>query len=287
MRGTTHSVFLATLVLLQPVALQSATNNPLASTAAPIVSQLHVLSIHVPDSAKFDAVCRLLGEGLGLPKVYGEPSQPPNNGKRNYAGFSVGNAYLEPCGPYAGDPPFTVDQPVRFCGLTFDPAKSLDVAAQVMAERGIPRSEITGAAGRFSLFQTTDTNLTGRYQAVGLWEIKDPQDCLTLKSVKSLLEQANGGPLGVKRLAEIRLKCAGSASMRQWANFLAPAKRDGNLLSVGEGPVFRLIPVGEQDDNSVEGVVIEVESLDRARRVLEPKAMLRPSAFHGLELRPG
>src|SRR5512144_1198541 len=75
-----------------------------------MVSQLHVLSIHVRDHAAFEGVCRLLGQELDLPLLYREPNQPHNDTERLYAGFSVGNTYLEPCGPYASDPPFTAEQ---------------------------------------------------------------------------------------------------------------------------------------------------------------------------------
>ena len=111
-----------------------------APAPTPVVSQVHVLSIHVPDHAAFDAVFFFFRDVVQLPPVYGEPSQPGNKEKRLYAGFSVGNAYLEPCGPYPSDAPFSSNRPARFHGLTFSPATTLAENAQDLTRRGISHS---------------------------------------------------------------------------------------------------------------------------------------------------
>jgi hypothetical protein len=258
-----------------------------ASEPQPIVSQLHVLSIHVRDHAAFDGVYRLLGKELDLPLIYREPSQSNNEAERLYAGFSVGNTYLEPCGPYASDPPFTAAQPARFCGMTFRPASTLKVAAERMAQQSMKHSDVPEAGGRFSLVQTWDARLTGRYQAVGLWTINDPQDRLNLSCVKSTLAEAKGGALGVKRLLEIRIRYAGEDSLKQWSNFLAPARHEGQVWFVGDGPALRFISSKEPYENQVEGIVLEVESLEKAKQVLAARRLLGKATSEGIELEQG
>jgi len=107
----------------------------------PAVSQVHVISVHVRDQATFDAVFLFFRDVLRLPLIYGEPSSPDHGDRTLYAGFSAGNAYLEPCGPYKTDAPYGPDRPARFHGLTFVPATTIAAAATELGRRKIAHSE--------------------------------------------------------------------------------------------------------------------------------------------------
>lgn len=254
-----------------------------APVAKPVISQVHVISIHVPDHAAFDAVFLWLRDVIQLPRVYGEPSKPGNKEERLYAGFSVGNAYLEPCGPYSSDAPFSPDRPARFHGLTCSPATSLPADVKEMERRGISNTGLSGGGGRFRFTHLSDASMSGSLLSVGLWEIEDKNDRVNLGFVSSLLQEAKGGALGVKRIEEVRVGHSGKASLEQWANFLAPATREGDAWVVGNGPVLRLVPSTE---NRIESIVLKVESIEKAKAVLVARNLVGKQTSDGVELDP-
>jgi hypothetical protein len=247
-----------------------------APAPAPVVSQLHVLSIHVKDHATFDAVFLLCQDVLELPRVYGELSKPEDSSRRLYAGFSVGNAYLEPCGPYQDDAPFRRDQPARFHGLTFGPATTLADAAKALEDRIIPHSGVMAGGPMPYFVYVRDPSLTGRRLAVSLWEIQNTNDHAHLRFLRSSLDESKGGALGVQRLEEVRIGFREAVSLAQWGKFLAPAEREGDVWFVGQGPALRLVPGPE---TGPESIVLKVESLTRAEAALNRKNL-------GCEVRP-
>ena len=156
-----------------------------------------------------------------------------------------------------------------------------------MAQQSMKHSGVPEVGGRFSLIQIWDARLTGRYQAVGLWTINGPQDRLNLSCVNTTLAEAKGGALGVKRLLEIRIRYAGEDSLKQWSNFLAPARHQGQVWFIGNGPALRFIAAKEPDENQVEGIVVEVESLEKTKRVLDAKRLINEVTSEGIELDQG
>jgi hypothetical protein len=243
-----------------------------AATPAPLVSQLHVVSVHVKDHATFDAVFLWFRDVIKLPLIYGELTKPTDQGKTCYAGFSVGNCYIEPCGPYRSDPGFSPDQPARFHGLTFTCGVPIADAAVELGRRTIAHSDLIQGWGP-SFIYVTDGLLTGRRQAVSLWEIQDPNDHANLNFVASSLRQAQGGPLGVKRISEIRIRYPAQENLAQWQSFLSPAGHKADTWTVGNGPVLRFVPGQE---NEIESIVLEVESLEKAAAAMS-KAGLHAS----------
>ena len=207
-----------------------------------MVSQVHVVSIHVRDRAAFDSVFLLFRDVLQVPLVYGSLSRPGNENERLYAGFSVGNAYLEPCGPYSSDAPFSPDQVARFHGLTFSPASSLVEDTQELGRRAISHGPIVGGGSLPHFVYFDDTLLTGKLLAVSIWEIQDKKDRVNLDFLRSSLQEANGGALCVKRIDEVRIGCPGDANREQWSHFLTPAKHEGDAWFIGNGPALRLVP---------------------------------------------
>jgi hypothetical protein len=252
-----------------------------APAAKPVVSQVHVLSIHVPDHAAFDAVFMLLQDVIQVPLVYGEPSKPGDKTKRLYAGFSVGNAYLEPCGPYSSDAPFSPDRPARFHGLTCAPATSLADSAQEMTRRGISHTGVSGTRARFA--HVTEAALSGKLLSFGFWERDDQQDRVNLNFLSSMLREANGGALGVKRLDEVWVGYSSQTNLEHWGRLLAPARREGDVWFVGNGPALRLVP---SQENRIESIILQVESLVKAKTVLVQRNLLGKLTPDGIELDP-
>ncbi len=253
-----------------------------AAAPAPLVSQLHVVSVHVKDHATFDAVFLFFRDVVRLPLLYGEVSKPTDQGKTLYAGFSAGNCYIEPCGPYPSDPAFSPDQPARFHGLTFACAMPIADAATELDRRTISHSSLIKGWGP-SFVYATDGLLIGRRLAVSLWEIQDPNDHANLNFVASSLQQAQGGPLGVKRIAEIRIRYPAKENLAHWQGFLAPAEHRGDTWTVGNGPVLRFVPGQE---NEIESIVLEVESLDKAAASLSQAGLLGRRTDDAIELDP-
>jgi hypothetical protein len=239
-----------------------------APASRPVVSQVHVLSIHVKDHATFDAVFLLCRDMLELPWIYGELSTPENPDPRLYAGFSVGNAYLEPCGPYPDNAPFSSEQPARFHGLTFSPVTTLDEAVKALEERVMPHSGVVAAGTVARFVYLRDTLLTGKRLAVSLWEIQDANDHANLHFLRSSLEDSQGGALGVQRLEEVEIGFRDTASLEQWGEFLAPTRNEDDVWFVGKGPALRLVP---SDDLQPLSIVLRVESLKRAEAALKRK----------------
>jgi hypothetical protein len=249
--------------------------------ATPVVSQVHVVSVHVPDHATFDAAFHLFRDTLKLPWVYGELSTPASGAERLYAGFSVGNAYLEPCGPYATDAPFSAAQPARFHGLTFTPGLGIVAVAAELEGRNIPAAQIAGGGVFPRFIYLRDTLLTGGKQAVSIWEIQNPNDRVSLETLRAALQAAHGGPLGVERMDEVWLGVPGQENLAQWRRLLAPAKHKGGIWRMGDGPALRMVSGQELH---VEAIVLRVKSLKAAEEYLSQVQLGSTPTADGLEL---
>jgi hypothetical protein len=256
---------------------------PSVIAAPSVVSQVHVVSVHVQDQATFDSVFLFFRDTIKLPLIYGEVSTPETRGQTLYAGFSVGNAYIEPCGPYKSDAPFSAGQPARFHGLTFAPATSIAEDANELGRRSISHSQVLGRWTMPRFVYVTDALLTDRKQAVSIWEIQNEDDRANLRFLSPPLEEAQGGALGVKSIAEVRIEYPNKECLTQWGNFLAPAKREGDAWFVGGGPVLRFVPGAE---TQIESIVLKVESLDKAKAVLSQGNLIGDQAPDSIELDP-
>jgi hypothetical protein len=278
-RGPSTNTFVSVFPIVITLLFTGACSRVPAPTS--VVSQVHVVSVHVPDHAAFDAVFLLFRDTLKLPRVYGELSKPGNSEERLYAGFSVGNAYLEPCGPYKNDAPFIAAQPARFHGLTFLPATSIASAAAELGHREISASEVTGSGDLPRFVYLKDALLTGEKQAVGIWEIQNKADDVCLDALRSSLQAAKGGPLGIERMTEVWIELSGEAHLAQWNKLLAPAKRKGNVWSVGDGPALRFVTGKEL---RIEAIVLKVSSLKKGEAYLSQVHLEGKHTSDGLEL---
>jgi len=246
-----------------------------------VIGQVHVVSIHVRDQAAFDSVFLFLQDVLQLPRVYGEPSKPENKEQRLYAGFSVGNAYLEPCGPYSNDAPFSSNCPARFVGLTFSPGRSLADSAVELGLRNFEHSDVLGGGGLPKFVFLYDSLLTSKRQAVSLWEIQNTNDSVNLGFLSDSLQKTKGGALGVKRLQEVWIGYPGEANLAAWNKFLRPCRRESDIWLVGNGPALRLVPSKE---SQLESIVLQVGSMARAKTALAEKNLVGKLALDAIEL---
>jgi hypothetical protein len=132
---------------------------------------------------------------------------------------------------------------------------------------------------RFVYF--SDSKLTGKMQALSLWEIQNMNDHANLNFLSSSLQEAKGGLLGVKRLAEVRIGYPYLTNLAQWSKLLAPVKPEGDLWRVGSGPALRLV---SSQAIQVESIVLQVQSLEMAKAILSQRNLLGKATHDSLEL---
>lgn len=248
------------------------TGSPSAFPAAPaLVSRLNVVSVHVKDAATFDAVFLFFRDVLRLPLLYGQQSTPGRVG-RLYSGFSVGNAYIEPCGPYGDDAPYSDDQPARFHGLTFASGRPLAHAPAELDSRQIAHAGLIGGQAQTG-FVYLKGPLGSDRQAVSLWEVRDPGDRVQPAFLALSLDDARGGALGVARLAEVRVAYPSGPILEAWRTLLAPDRASEGLWKPAAGPAIRLV-AGKTA--AIESILLDVRSLESAKRALEQRGLLGP-----------
>jgi hypothetical protein len=108
------------------------------------------------------------------------------------------------------------------------------------------------------------------------------------------LQDRSGGPLGVIGVKELLV---GATDMKiatsLWSKLLAPQRPSASgVWQVGDGPAIRLVSA---DENKLEGIVIRVVSLERAKAALRERgllgsvtsdaAMMDPARIDGLSIR--
>ena len=257
--------------------------SPGATNSPPIVAQVHVLSIHVQDRFVFDEVYLFLRDVLKLPLVYGELSKPGTNSDRFYSGFSVGNAYLEPCGPYQTDAPFSAGQKARFHGLTFNPASSILLSEQGLAACAILHADVVGGGDIPRFVYLNDPLITGKKQAISIWEIQNQRDRVNLDFLSSSLSESRGGALGITRLKEIHVAVPDEKSLAQWRAFLKPNEIRDNACAVGNGPALRFV---RGKESRVESIVLQVEDVSASKTFLAQRNLLGKAGRGRIELDP-
>jgi hypothetical protein len=87
------------------------------------------------------------------------------------------------------------------------------------------------------------------------------------------LREADGGALGVERLCEVRVGVPEiEEAWRRWSRLFAPVEPAVPCCwPLGEGPALRLVPAAHA---GIQTLVLQVRSLDRARRFLRARDLL-------------
>jgi hypothetical protein len=103
------------------------------------------------------------------------------------------------------------------------------------------------------------------------------------RAVRDEFVSGHGGPLGVRRLAEVTLGVLDvGAAMEAWHRLLAPAEADRHgAFHLDDGPAIR---IKESPIEGVAGLWLEVASLDEARDALRKLDMLGPMRASGIGL---
>ena len=245
----------------------------------PVVSWLHTLSIHVRSHAIHDALHTLLAETLELPRTY----EPVTYGQRKYIAVWAGNIALEPSGPHPAHYYLHTDFEAMFYGLTFAPFETAAASAAVLDARGIGHAEPTDT------LRIEDETLRAPNVFVGIGGGVHDQG---LRTARAAFERDRGGPLGLERVGEIVIGYSDEANLRSWTAFLEPHVRLGEAaFRVGEGPVLRFV---KSDVKEVQGIVLEVRSLERAAaflreadllgRGVDGSSILRRDRTHGIRI---
>jgi hypothetical protein len=246
----------------------------LAEAQAPIVSSLHTVSIHVDALSKYNDLFDLFGEDLRWPLLYGQRLTLDRVTHRNYASFRVGNVNLEICGPFPAE--FAAGDPgARLHGLTFRPAVSAAESVRLLDAAGIRHrpafswtsSSSSGSELRFVVLD--DEDLTSPVFAISLMEVtaraaEDQQH----EAASAALAKEAGGPLGTVRVRDVEL--ALPTSSPKWRTLVGASGSP-----VGNGPAIRL---GAPGPRGLSSVVVEVRSLDQAKRFLGERGLLKETA---------
>jgi hypothetical protein len=107
-----------------------------------------------------------------------------------------------------------------------------------------------------------------------------------LRSVlRAELAAREGGSLGIQKVQEILVGVADLAKARRhWARLYAPVRPAGDgVWQLGQDPVVRLVP---SPANIIQGIVLKVASLDRARHFLRAQNMLGDASSQHVTVDP-
>lgn len=190
-------------------------------------------------------------------------------------GVAVGNVNLEiikTSEPTAGG------VKSRWTGFALEP-EPLRISLAELDARGIRH----GTPAPFRSKQP-DGSFTTRWTTVGLPEVSSDagevffcqfEDDLSARR-RRLLEQLRsraGGPLSVHSIREIVYGARDVKRMREhWQRLLAPLLASSpGVWPVGAGPAIRVI---QADEDGIQGLVVNVKSLDQARRFLKEHSLL-------------
>ena len=288
-----------TLSLLAATILQVlGTVNSAAQRTAPPIRRIDHIMIRADDPAKLYA---FFTEVLRLPVAW--PLMSPREGVAT-GGVGFGNVNVE-----AIQFPRQKSQPSRaqLLGFGFEPSSLAECLAE-LDRRGISYGERRPliATGQDGSKNTLWTNVTLRQFSDG--EAEDGTMHIFLSEysptyvnveqrrerLRRQLVESGGGPLGVEAVKDVIVGVTDLEAARGlWQKLLDPTPLSGtSTWQVGDGPAIRLVQARE---NSTQGLVISVASLQRAKAFLREKGLLGtdseqeatidPSKIHGLNVR--
>jgi hypothetical protein len=242
----------------------------------PLVRQLDHVIVPVADPRPlFD----LFATELGLPVAW----PVMDKGLFTSGAVCAGNANIEfLTGPPSVSSFFEPTEPLAFREVAFEPRDAARMI-EMLDERALPHSKPLPYA-----------DIGGEWTNVFVSPIP-PESVLVFlchyhgataeerRSVRRAFHNGDGGPLGVKRAAEVTLGVADlDSAMDAWTRFLAPAEPDAHgAFHVGDGPAIRL---RRSPIDGVAAVWLEVVSLAAARDALRERDLLGPMRASGIGL---
>jgi hypothetical protein len=244
----------------------------------PLVRQLDHVFVPVADPAP---LFNVFSDTLGLPVAW----PVTNKGAFTSAGVCAGNANIEFISANSPSPfsPFLEPtEPLCVRGLAFEPSDGERMAGELGA-RGLahsdplPHDDAGGSWTNVFLLETAPVSTM-----VFLCEYRGATR-EERRAVRAAFPDSRGGPLGVRRIAEITLGVLDlDTAMDAWTRFLAPAAADDHgAFHLGDGPIIRL---RRSPLDGVAAVWLEVASLADARDALRARDLLGPMRASGIGL---
>ena len=244
--------------------------------ARPAVGQIDHIMIR---TGRPETLFTLFAETFGLPVAWPLATR----GGVTSGGVSFGNVNME-----AIQFPGQISDEPSLVGFAFEPSASLSAS---MAE--LDRREIAYGEPRPFVVTTPDGSTATLWTNVTLASLSDSDrpvdanmhiflseyspDYVDVEQrrvrLRRVLSDGGGGPLGVERVMEVTIGTTNlEVSEGLWAELLAPQEvLTEGLWEVGSGPAIRLVRAAE---NTLQGLVIGVRSLERAEGFLREKGLL-------------
>lgn len=176
--------------------------------------------------------------------------------------------------------------------FAFEPAGETVAATAELGRRGVVHSEPDVSTCRdasgMEAVGWTNTALSG----AGLSDIVFVCDYKDRKKVADKhqngaeeLARARGGPLGVRGLKAIEVGVTDLKAARlEWLKLIdRPGQEQGDVFHFGAGPSVHLVNAGSP---GIRGIVLQVDSLERARTFLAHRQMLGATTGDSIAIAP-
>jgi len=162
-------------------------------------------------------------------------------------------------------------------GIAFEPLGTTEETITQMDQRKIKYKEPVfngkpvvnnGKVDKRKCWTTTDIEniLPGSWIFFCEYYFDKAKRQLRNKERKELLEERNGGPLGIEYVSEISLMVDSENRMKDWRNLLAPVNEKTNyVFEIGDGPTIRFV---KSDRNCIYAIRFHVKSIETVRSYL-------------------
>lgn len=204
-------------------------------------------------------------------------------------GVAVGNVNIEVIGNERHAPD-TLSANAQFVGFAFQPYP-LNICLPELERRGIAHGH-----SRPYISTRPDGSKKLLWTTVGLPEYSSNQNTIFLceysfnadvrrDSLRNELASKSGGSLGCEFVKEIIMGSEDyEKAVERWQNLLKPISASSSgLWQVGGGPAIRIV---SNQENRIQGLVLKVASLTRAKAFLEEQRMLGTITEEGITIHP-
>ncbi len=208
------------------------------------------------------------------------------------AGVGFGNVMLEIFGPGTADSKQGTPK-ARFSGLALEPSPLKSCLAELKARNILYEANQGTQEGQAADQSSSSTTIT-------LPQFSNPDLLVFLceynpaflniyvrrNQLAGQLALSKGGPLGIQALREVVIGSPHSeGEVILWKKLLKPTEpKASGIWNLGDGPSIRITP-GESSDRILR-VVLQVESLSKAKEFLTSKKLLAPVSTGVLSFNP-
>ena len=254
----------------------------IAESRAPLVVTVdHFFAV----SSDAERLFRIFRETFGLPVAW--PFQA--YGSFASGGLSLGNTVLE---LVTWEVPKGEVLKTEWKMLAFEPAGDTEAAVAELERRGVAHAEpdvstYRDAEGK-EVVGWTNTGLIGP----GLSDVVFLCDYEARERVAEgrregaeELVRAQGGPLGVRGLKAIEVGVTDlQSARREWLELIDdPGQAQGDVFHFGAGPAIQLVSASSP---GIRGIVLRVDSLERAKTFLAQRQMLGAATGSSISIAP-